>query len=93
MLEPGDVLIDCTGSRSLLRDHLVPAPAEADGATNTLKIRLEYALVITFLYGQRYDCNEYCKYYKNIENAHLQVHSDGPSHALRRQHQPRVRAS
>ena len=36
---------------------------------NTLKIRLEYALVITFLYGQKYDCNEYCKYYKNIENA------------------------
>jgi hypothetical protein len=24
--------------------------------------------VITFLYGQPYDCNEYCKYYKNKEN-------------------------
>ena len=70
MLEPGDILIDCTGSNSLLRDRLVPASGEADGATNTLKIRLEYALVITFLYGQTYDCNEYCKYYKNIENAH-----------------------
>ena len=46
-----------------------PASGEADGAANTLKIRLEYALVITFLYGQTYDCNEYCKYYKNIENA------------------------
>ena len=41
-----------------------------DGGANTLNIRLEYALVITFLYGQTYDCNEYCKYYKNIENAH-----------------------
>jgi 2-polyprenyl-6-methoxyphenol hydroxylase-like FAD-dependent oxidoreductase len=70
MLEPGDILIDCTGSKSLLRDHLVPASGEMDGGTNTLKIRLEYALVITFLYGQTYDCNEYCKYYKNIENAH-----------------------
>ena len=50
MLEPGDVLIDCTGANSLLRAHLSTA--------NTLKIRLEYALVITFLYGQRYDCNE-----------------------------------
>ena len=39
-----------------------------NGGANTLKIRLEYALVITFLYGQQYDCNEYCKYYKNIEN-------------------------
>ena len=84
MLEPGDILIDCTGSNSLLRDHLVPASSEADGATNTLKIRLEYALVITFLYGQTYDCNEHCKYYKNIENAHYKfipmvhrIHRDG----------------
>ena len=84
MLEPGDILIDCTGSNSLLRDHLVPASDEADGATNTLKIRLEYALVITFLYGQTYDCNEHCKYYKNIENAHYKfipmvhrIHRDG----------------
>jgi 2-polyprenyl-6-methoxyphenol hydroxylase-like FAD-dependent oxidoreductase len=84
MLEPGDILIDCTGSNSLLRDRLVPASDEADGATNTLKIRLEYALVITFLYGQTYDCNEHCKYYKNIENAHYKfipmvhrIHRDG----------------
>jgi len=70
MLEPGDILIDCTGARSLLRDHLVPGSEEIDGGANTLLIRLEYALVITFLYGQKYDCDEYCKYYKNIENAH-----------------------
>jgi 2-polyprenyl-6-methoxyphenol hydroxylase-like FAD-dependent oxidoreductase len=70
MLEPGDILIDCTGSKSLLRDHLTPASGEAAEGANTLNIRLEYALVITFLYGQSYDCNEYCKYYKNIENVH-----------------------
>ena len=70
MLEPGDLLVDCTGARSLLRDRLVPGSEEADGGENTLLIRLEYALVITFLYGQKYDCNEYCKYYKNIENPH-----------------------
>ena len=69
MLEPGDILIDCTGSRSLLRDHLAPSSGEAIEGANTLKIRLEYALVITFLYGQPYDCNEHCKYFKNIENA------------------------
>jgi 2-polyprenyl-6-methoxyphenol hydroxylase-like FAD-dependent oxidoreductase len=69
MLEPGDLLIDCTGSSSLLRDHLLPG-SEMNGGANTLKIRLEYALVITFLYGQKYDCNEYCKYAKNIENSH-----------------------
>jgi 2-polyprenyl-6-methoxyphenol hydroxylase-like FAD-dependent oxidoreductase len=67
MLEPGDVLIDCTGSRSLLRDHLVPGAGEVEGA-NTLNVRLEYALVITFLYGQPYDCNETCKYHKNLQN-------------------------
>jgi len=70
MLQPGDVLIDCTGANSLLRDQLVPSAGAADGEANTFKLRLEYALVITFLYGQAYDCNEYCKYYKNIENAY-----------------------
>src|SRR5262245_37096561 len=68
MLQPGDVLIDATGSRSLLRDHLVPGSGEVAEGANTVKVRLEYALVITFLYGQKYDCNEYCKYSKNIEN-------------------------
>ncbi len=69
MLEPGDILIDCTGSRSLLRDLLIPGSSDETEGANTLKIRLEYALVITFLYGQSYDCNEHCKYYKNAENA------------------------
>lgn len=69
MLEPGDILIDCTGTRSLLRDSLVPAGGPADPDANTFKLRLEYALVVTFLYGQPYDCNEFCKYYKNIDNA------------------------
>ena len=70
IIEPGDILIDCTGSKSLLRDHLVHDAGAADRAANTLNIRLEYALVVTFLYGQPYVCNEYCKYYKNIENPH-----------------------
>ncbi len=69
MLAPGDILVDCTGARSLLRDHLVPGPVAADGGGNTLNIRLEYAIVVTFLYGRQYECNEYCKYYKNAENA------------------------
>src|SRR5436190_7532477 len=68
MLEPGDILIDCTGAKSLLRDRLTTGEGEVVDGANTLKIRLEYALVITFLYGQRYDCNEYCKYNKNAEN-------------------------
>ena len=68
MLAPGDIMIDCTGNKSLLRDHLMPGAATGKEGANTNKIRLEYALVITFLYGQPYDCNEYCKYYKNVDN-------------------------
>ena len=79
MLEPGDIMIDCTGGNSLLRDHLVPAIRGRRGA-NTFKIRLEYALVVTFLYGQTYVCNEYCKYYKNAKTP-VQVHPGGPPHA------------
>jgi hypothetical protein len=69
MLEADDILVDCTGSNSLLRDQVAPPAGEAaDGGTNTFKIRLEYALVVTFLYSQTYICDEYCKYYKNVEN-------------------------
>ena len=66
MLEPGDIMIDSSGARSLLRDHLLPGANAPDA--NTVMIQLEYAVVITFLYGQQYVCNEYCKYYKNAEN-------------------------
>ncbi len=68
MLEPGDLLVDCTGSRSLLRDHLIPGGEAGERDRNTQRFRLEYALVITFLYSQHYACNEFCKYYKNREN-------------------------
>ena len=68
MLEPEDILIDCTGSNSLLRDHVAPPVKVVGVGANTFKIRLEYALVVTFLYSQTYICDEYCKYYKNVEN-------------------------
>ena len=69
MLEPGDVLVDSTGARSLMRDLLLPGD-DLDGRDrNTMRVRLEYALVVTFLYDQHYACDEYCKYYKNRENA------------------------
>ena len=32
MLEPGDILVDCTGRRSVLRDHLAPGSPEVEGA-------------------------------------------------------------
>ena len=67
-LLPGDILVDCTGTRSLLRDRLMPGDDDIRDR-NTVRFRLEYALVITFLYDQHYACNEYCKYYKNRENA------------------------
>ena len=71
MLEPGDILIDCTGSQvAASRSPGARLRRRRMEARTRSSIRLEYALVITFLYGQTYDCNEYCKYYKNIENAH-----------------------
>ena len=68
MVEPGDIVIDCTGSRSLLRDHLTLGSGDVDRSANTLSFVFEHALVVTFLYGQTYVCDEYCKYYKNVEN-------------------------
>ncbi|HEV8508802.1 MAG TPA: hypothetical protein VGQ53_25580, partial [Chitinophagaceae bacterium] len=70
MLGPQDILIDCTGCKSLLRDHLVPGPDTGNKDANTFNIQLEYAIVVTFVYNQEYQCNEHCKYYKNVENLH-----------------------
>jgi hypothetical protein len=70
-LQPQEIMIDCTGANSLLRDHLVPPRAnESDSREpNTYKIRLEYAANVTFLLGRPYLCNEYCKYYKNRDTS------------------------
>jgi hypothetical protein len=71
MLAPHDIMIDCTGAHSLLRDHLVPSTGEepVSSERNTFLIRLEYAANVTFLFGRPYACNEYCKYYKNRNNS------------------------
>jgi 2-polyprenyl-6-methoxyphenol hydroxylase-like FAD-dependent oxidoreductase len=53
-VEPGDVVVDCTGTRSLLRDRLLPGDDSDVEGRNTKKFHLEYALVVTFLYGQHY---------------------------------------
>jgi hypothetical protein len=65
---PDDVVVDCTGCKALLRDRLVPGDDLDVPDRNTRWFHLENALVITFLYSQHYECNEYCKYYKNLEN-------------------------
>ena len=70
MLGPGNILIDCTGCKSLLRDHLATGPASGSKDANTFNVQLEYAIVVTFVYSQQYQCNEYCKYSKNAENLH-----------------------
>ncbi|MSO95933.1 MAG: hypothetical protein EXQ81_09090 [Thermoleophilia bacterium] len=70
VIEPDDIVIDCTGRKSLLRDWLVPASETSNADGNTVNVELEFALVVTFLYDQNYSCNELCKYYKNAENPH-----------------------
>jgi len=69
-LQPGDIVIDCTGRRSLLRDSLVPHNDESESGENTVNLQFERALVVTFLYDENYSCNEQCKYFKNTENPH-----------------------
>ena len=68
MLGPDDILVDCTGTRSVMRDLLVPGEDLTAKDRNTKRFRLEYALVVTFLYNQHYNCDEYCKFYKNRGN-------------------------
>jgi 2-polyprenyl-6-methoxyphenol hydroxylase-like FAD-dependent oxidoreductase len=69
MVGPDDVLVDCTGTRALLRDHLVPGDETGAPGRNTALFHLEHALVITFLYNEHYECNEFCKYYKNVDSS------------------------
>ena len=68
MLAPADILVDCTGSHSLMRDRLLPGDELTERGRNTQHFRLEYTLVVTFLYDRHFACNEWCKYYKNLEN-------------------------
>ena len=39
MVEPGDILVDCTGTRSLLRDLLLPGDDQDTGGRNTTSSR------------------------------------------------------
>jgi 2-polyprenyl-6-methoxyphenol hydroxylase-like FAD-dependent oxidoreductase len=70
-VQRGDIVVDTTGTKSIFRDALVPGgdASTQSSLPNTQLVRLEYALVVTFLYSRHYECNEYCKYYKNIENS------------------------
>lgn len=62
---PNTLIIDCTGYHSVLRDHIQP---------NNRTIRfIEYVLMWTFVFDDRYECNELCKYYKNWNTQRFQV--------------------
>jgi hypothetical protein len=82
------VLVDCSGTRGLMRDLLLPGANLDVPGRNTQLFHLEHSLVITFLYGQHYECNEYCKYYKNLESTgykfipavHRTCYEDGTTH-------------
>lgn len=54
---PNTIVIDCTGYHSVLRNHITP--------DNRVDRFIEYVLICTFIYEDRYVCNELCKYYKN----------------------------
>ena len=67
-VEPDEIVVDCTGRNSLLRESLTTPGLSSDEGQNTVNLELENSLVITFLYDQSYSCNELCKYYKNSDN-------------------------
>lgn len=62
---PDTLVIDCTGYHSVLRNHIQP--------DNRIDRFIEYVLVWTFLFNDRYECNELCKYYKNINTRKYRV--------------------
>ena len=91
MLEPGDILIDCTGSNSLLRDHLVPSFRRCvrshEHAQDTARIRARYHVPIRpDLRLQRV-----LQVLQEHRKRALQVHSNGPPCIPRRHDQPRFR--
>ena len=92
MLEPGDMLIDSTGSKSLLRDHLVPGADGGRGrehAQHPARVRArDHVPVRAGLRLQRV-----LQVLQERRERPVQVHPGGPSHLLRRQRHPRDRAS
>ncbi len=91
MLEPGDTLVDATGARSLLRDLLLPGDEPVMRDRNTLRYRLEYALVVTFLYRPALRLQRMVQVLQESREHRLQVHPGRPPHVLRRIRQPRDR--
>ena len=89
MLEPGDVLIDCTGSRSLLRDHLVPGAGERgrgrEHTQHPARIRAGHHLPVR----PAVRLQRVLQVLQERGERAVQVHSGGPPHVLRRQHHPR----
>ncbi|CAF4864666.1 unnamed protein product [Rotaria sp. Silwood1] len=61
---PNTVVIDCTGYHSVLREHIQP--------NNRISRLIEHVIVCTFILDDRYECNELCKYYKNINTKRFQ---------------------
>ncbi|CAF1383945.1 unnamed protein product [Adineta steineri] len=59
------IVVDCTGYHSVLRDIILP--------NNLIDRFIEYVLICTFIYEDRYVCNELCKYYKNKNTKKFQI--------------------
>jgi 2-polyprenyl-6-methoxyphenol hydroxylase-like FAD-dependent oxidoreductase len=62
---PNTLVIDCTGYHSVLRNHIQP--------DNLIGRFVEYVLICTFTFDDRYECNELCKYYKNKNTKKFRV--------------------
>ncbi len=91
MLEPGDILIDCTGSQLAASrspgTHLQPSRWSHEHAEDTARVRARHHLPLRpDLRLQRA-----LQVLQKPRQRALQVHSHGPSHTPRRHGQPRLR--
>ncbi|CAF1006229.1 unnamed protein product [Rotaria sordida] len=58
-------IIDCTDYHSVLSNHIQP--------NNRISLLVEYVLICSFIFDDRYECNELCKYYKNVDTQKFHV--------------------
>ncbi|CAF3303308.1 unnamed protein product [Rotaria socialis] len=65
---PNTIVVDCTGYHSVLFNHISP-----NNRINRINRMIEYVLICTFIYEDKYVCNELCKYNKNCNTKKFQI--------------------
>ena len=91
MLAPGDILVDCTGSRSLLRDHLEPYAGAAVEGANTAQLPARVRDRRHLPVRRPLRLQRALQVLQERREPGVQVHPGGRPDLLRRRRQPRDR--